>query len=311
MSLAPGRITVLGPQRRPTVGQFVWASEDDRPIATVTAGWQEREPDDGELGSLLGGRGVNLALHRRWLDVLERDREFATAEQEHRGVLDELQQLYLVALDHALRALYTTAQRGDGRPRTRKAALADALAVVRLVDERHVLRVRDAHQHFYAAWSPQERPIVSEHREEVRRILEPAAGLVVAGGHVGVLVQVLHLFHVAPFIPATVVAWSAGAMALTERVVLFHDRAPQGPAHTEIYDDGLGMIRGVVLLPHARRRLHVEDLGRMGVLASRFEPARCVVLDDGVRIDFTAAGALPPGARVVGEDGRIMTLAGP
>lgn len=304
-------VTLLGPQRRPTLDQAVAGvdSDADAPIATVTAGWQERERDDAELDQLLGGRSVNLGLHERWLDVLDRDREYAVAEREHRTVLDELQQLYQVQLDHALRATYAVAQRQDGHPRTRAAALADALDVVDVVDRHHVTRVRDVHRAFYEAWSPQDRPAVAEHREEVRRLLEPAGCLVVAGGHVGELVRVLHLFHVAPYVPAAVVAWSAGAMALTERVVLFHDHAPQGPAHTEVFDEGLGLVAGAVLLPHARRRLDVADTTRMSVLARRFDPARCVVLDDGVRVDLTPDGALPPEARVVGLDGRITTLA--
>jgi hypothetical protein len=280
----------------------------DARIAVVTAGWQERESDDEELKTHLAGRGVNLELHSRWLDVLERDREFARAESEHRAVLDELQQLYLVQLDHALRAMYALGQRPGDRPRTIRAALDDAMAVVRLVDDRHIMRVAAAQGAFFSAWRPEERPVVAPHREAVRHLLESAAGLVVAGGHVGVLVRVLHLFHVTPFVPETVVAWSAGAMALTERVVLFNDRAPQGPAHAEIYDEGLGMIRGAVFLPHARRRLRIDDLTRMSVLASRLAPAACVVLDDGTRIDLTADGGLPDEARVIGADGRIRPL---
>jgi hypothetical protein len=186
--------------------------------------------------------------------------------------------------------------------------MSDALAVVRLVDENHLRRVRAAHADFYAAWRPQDRPLVAEHREAVRQLLSGAAGLVVAGGHVGVLVRVLHLFHVAPHLPGTLVAWSAGAMALTERVVLFHDKAAQGPSHAEVYDDGLGLLRGVVLLPHARRRLRVDDQLRMSVLARRLAPARCVVLDDGVRLDLGPDDGLPPEARVVTEDGRVATL---
>lgn len=315
MSPAPSVVTVLGPQRRPTLGQ-VWSGalqdagratiDDDRPIATVTAGWQEREPDDAELAALFGRRSVNLGLYGRWLDVLERDREFAGSDQEHRNVLDDLQAHYLVHLDHALEALYATAARGSGRPRTTQAALADALAVVRLVDERHAVRVRDAHEDFYAAWPPHDRPVIAGHRTDVRQVLESAAGLVVAGGHVGILLRVLHLFQVGPFVPPTLVAWSAGAMALTDRVVLFHDRAPQGPSHAEVYDAGLGLLRDVVLLPHARRRLKVDDLAHMAVLATRFLPARCVVLDDGVRIDISADGALPPVARVVDDHGHIV-----
>ena len=41
------------------------------PVAAVTAGWQERETDDAELMSLLDGRGLNLRLHARWMDVLQ------------------------------------------------------------------------------------------------------------------------------------------------------------------------------------------------------------------------------------------------
>jgi hypothetical protein len=302
-------VTLLGPQRRPTVHRVVAGGLDLRaPVATVTAGWQERERDDEELRTLLGRDSVNLALHERWLDIVERDREYAAAERDHRAVLDELQRLYLVQLDHALRAAYAVAQGHDGHPRTRKAALGDALAVVDLVDRQHLTRARDLHRAFDEAWSPPDRALVAEHRAAVREALETAGGLVVAGGHVGVLVRLLRLFGVAPYVPDTVIAWSAGAMALTERVVLFHDRAAHGPAHTEVFDEGLGLVRGAVLLPHARRRLHVDDLTRMSVLARRFAPARCVVLDDGARLDVTDEAGLPPEARVVGADGRIATL---
>ena len=308
MNSARRAITILGPQRRATLDKVARTLDADARVAVVTAGWQERESDDEELQRLLAGRGVNLELHSRWLDVLERDREFARAESEHRAVLDELQQLYLVQVDHALRAMYAVVQRAGERPRTFRAAQDDAMAVVRLVDERHLVRVAAAQEQFYSAWRPEERPVVAPHREAVRQVLESAAGLVVAGGHVGVLVRLLHLFHVAPFVPERVVAWSAGAMALTERVVLFNDRAPQGPAHAEIYDEGLGMVAGTVFLPHARRRLLIDDLTRMSVLASRLAPAVCVVLDDGTRIDLGPEGGLPDEARVIGADGRIRSL---
>lgn len=297
-------VTVLGPQRRPTVDQVIGSIAGDGMIATVTAGWQEREGDDAELDSLLGGRSHNLALYGRWLDVQERDREFAVAELEHQAVLDELRQLYLLQLDSALQAIYAVAGRGGERPRARAAALADAEAVVRLVDGHHLTRVRDAHRSFADAWRPEERPVIAEHREQVRQCLEQAGTFVAAGGHVGVLVRVLHLFLVAPHLPSRVLAWSAGAMALTQRVVLYHDHVVQGPAHAEVFDEGLGLIRAV-LLPHARRRLRTDDATRMGVLARRFAPASCVVLDDGVRVDLGDDGAPPAGARVVAADGRI------
>jgi hypothetical protein len=305
----PASVTVLGPQRRPTVDAVIRELGPDVSFATVTAGWQEREPDDKELAALLGARCTNLRLYARWLDILDRDGEFATAQLDHRAVLDELQGLYLVQLDYALRAVYAVAAR-SARPRARTAALADAEAAVRLVDLRHAERVRRAHADFQAGWPPEQRPAVAEHQAAVAALLDAADTLVVAGGHIGELVRVLRLFSIRQHLPAVVVAWSAGAMALTDRIVLFHDRAAQGPTHAEVYDDGLGLVRHAVLLPHARRRLRVDDRERMGVLARRFAPARCVLLDDGVRIDLGPGEVLPAGTRVIGQDGRILKATG-
>jgi hypothetical protein len=302
-------VTLLGPQRRPSVQQVVGGLDQQASFAAVTAGWQERESDDAELRRLLGDRVVNLGLHGRWLDVLEQDPEYANAEREHEAALAELRQLYLIQLDHALNAAYGVAERREGRPRLRESALRDAVDVVRLLDEQHLVRVRAAQLAFFDAWRPQERPPVAAHREEVRRLLGSADALIVAGGHVGELVKVLHLFQVGPSVPETVVAWSAGAIALTDRVVLFHDHVPHGVAQTEVLGEGLGVIRDLVLLPHARRRLRVEDTVRMSVLARRFDPVRCLVLDDGVRVDVPGGGHLPAEARILGLDGRITSVA--
>jgi hypothetical protein len=298
-------VTLLGPQRRPSLQHVVRGMDPGASFAVVTAGWLERESDDAELRQLLGGRGVNLGLHRRWLDVLERDPEYAIAEREHDAALAELRQLYLLQLDHALEAAYAIAERREGRPRLREGALDDAVRLVRSVDEQHLVRVREAQHAFFDAWRPQERTVVAEHREEVARLLGSSDAVVVAGGHVGVLVSVLHLFHVAASVPEAVVAWSAGAMALTERVVLFHDFVPHGVAQTEVFTEGLGVVRHLVLLPHARRRLRVDDRVRMSVLARRFEPVRCLVLDDGLRVDVTSDGQLPADARLLLPDGHI------
>jgi hypothetical protein len=301
------RTIVLGPQRRPTLDTVVRTLDLPGPVATVTAGWQEREPDDAELDALLGGRSVNLRLHARWHDVLDRDPDYAAGELEHRSGLDERRALYLVQLDGVLGALREVARVGGGRGPAREEARADAEAVVRLVDERHLARVRETRAAFEARWRPGERTAVAGHRAAVRQVLDGVSALVVAGGHVGVLLDLLRLFAVQA--PHTVIAWSAGAMALTERVLLFHDRAPHARPHAEFLDAGLGWIPGCVLLPHVRRRLRTDDAGRMAELACRAAPARCVVLDDGVRLDLGGDGTLPPGARVVGGDGRITEAA--
>jgi hypothetical protein len=247
-------------------------------------------------------------LHSRWLDVHERDREYAHAEREHDAVLAELRGLYLTQLDHALRATYGLAMAKQARPRVSRVAIRDALEVVRLIDVQHLARVRDTQQAFYDAWRPEERPDVARHRDDVARLLRESEAVVIAGGHVGELVRVLHLFTVEPHLPLFVAAWSAGAMALAEQVVLFHDFVPHGIAQTEVFTEGLGVVRDLIPMPHARRRLRTDDQVRMSVLARRFAPWRCLVLDDGARVELTAEGGLPEGARVLNEDGQIGEL---
>jgi Peptidase family S51 len=315
------RVILLGPQRRPTVDAVARSlglgrGGLDSPVATVTAGWQERESDDGELSALLGRRAVNLSLYRRWLDVQDRDPQYAAAERELAGTLTELQDLYLLRLDYALRAVYAVQRRpGD---QLRVEAVAEAVAGVRELDAAHLRRVDSVRGEFFQRLRPHDRPVIAEHRAAVAGVLDDAAALVIAGGHVGVLAEVLHLFNVAAALGtaaergSAVIAWSAGAMALTERIVLFHDRAPQGPGHPEVYGSGLSVLRDMVLLPHARARMLLDDTPRMAVFARRFEPARCVLLESGTRIELDRDGAgdggWPPGVRVIVEDGHVTSL---
>jgi hypothetical protein len=301
------RVILLGPQRRPTLDSVVASLRLDGPFATITAGWQEGEQDDGELRKRLGHRDVNLSLYRRWLDVLERDPQFAAADRRLRAVLEEMQDIYLLRLDYAMRAVYAV-QRRNGDDKIRDGALADAIASVRELDAAHLHRVSEIRLEFYQARQPHNRPVIAEHRDEVSRLLGDAAALVLAGGHVGVLADVLHLFNVAAALRSPVIAWSAGAMALTDRIVLFNDRAPQGPGHPEVYGSGLSLLRSLVLLPHARAKLLLDDAPRMAIFARRLAPARCILLETGTRIDTDSDGTCPPDARVLAEDGRVTSL---
>ena len=295
------RIILLGPQRRPTLDGVVRSLGLSGPVATVTAGWQEREPDDALLGTLLGGRAVNLALYRRWLDVQDRDPEYSAGARRLADTVAELQDLYLLRLDYALRAVYAVQRRSASGD-----AVQDAVDAVRELDTEHLRRVNVARREFFDRLAPHDRPVIAEHRAEVSAVLADAPALVIAGGHVGVLAEVLHLFNVAAALNgAPVIAWSAGAMALADRIVLFHDRSPQGPGHAEVYGSGLSLLRDVVLLPHARARLLLDDTARMAVFARRLAPARCVLLEAGTRIDVSADGAWPPGVRVLGPDGHV------
>jgi hypothetical protein len=282
-------------------------------VATINAGWQEREPDDAELSRQLGGRDANLELYRRWLDVQDRDPEYAAAERLLAEVLAELQDTYLLRLDHALRAVHAL-QRRESRSRVlHEDAVREAIDAVRDLDAAHLCHVNEVRGEFFDRLTPHDRPAIAGHRAAVAGLLADAAALVITGGHVGVLTDVLHLFNVAAVLHAKdrtpVIAWSAGAMALTEKIVLFHDRAPQGPGHPEVYGSGLSVIRGVVPLPHARTRLLLDDTPRMAVFARRFAPARCILLDSGSRVDSDRDGSGGSGVRMLGEDGHTVEAA--
>lgn len=304
-------VILLGPQRfRPSVRNTVRSLDVEGPVATITAGWREREPDDEELDGLLDGRSVNLGLYGRWLDVHERDPELAGAIRRRDEIIDEVQSIYALRLDHAVAAVAELVVR-DFHAEAAADALTEAIAAVAELDRRHLDRVTEIRAAFYDESRPHERPSVAAHREAVAALIDQVVAVTIAGGHLGALLGCLHLFNVAPALARVpVVGWSAGAMALTERVVLFNDNAPDGRDYTEVYGHGLGLCRGVIALPHARRRLRLDDPVRVLVFARRFEPERCVVLDDGVRVDCGDGTCCPPGTRVLTFDGRIEELEG-
>ncbi|MCA9539646.1 MAG: hypothetical protein KC620_12205 [Myxococcales bacterium] len=60
-------IALLGPQRlAPTIGEEIARLGLRGPMAVITAGWQEREPEDEELCAAAGVPCKNLQLYARW-----------------------------------------------------------------------------------------------------------------------------------------------------------------------------------------------------------------------------------------------------
>jgi hypothetical protein len=130
-------------------------------------------------------------------------------------------------------------------------------------------------------------PEVQRHRSEIAEILRDCDALAIAGGHIAVLLNRLQLFDLGALIgKKPVFAWSAGAMAVVERIVVYHDTPPQGPGNAEVLEHGLGLVRGVIALPHAHRRLLLDDAGRVSRFARRFRPSWSIAMDDGAQIRF-------------------------
>lgn len=292
-----GPIVLLGPQRlRPILAGVVADLAVDGRIAAVTAGWQEREEEDDELAEHLSGRTFNLRLHRRAEKVFAADPELAGGHRERQQRLKQAQALYRVRLDHAMAAVRDLMQR-DGEPELLAAERKSAFDAVRRLDSGHLKRIRAIHEEFEEGWSPLERSAVVKERRELAKALAGAGAVAVAGGHVAVLLNRLRLFGIDRFLgELPVLAWSAGAMALAERVILFHDSPPQGFGNAEVLEAGLGLYGRIQPFPHARRRIRLQASDRVSELARRFAPRMCVPMDEGdyLKIDGTALWAEAP-----------------
>ena len=120
-------------------------------------------------------------------------------------MLAELQDLYLLRLDYALQAVYAVQRRSTGW-RLGTEAVAEAIAAVRELDEAYLRQVDPVRGEFFQRLRPHDRPVIAEHRAAVAGMLGEAWALVLAGGHVGVLAEVLHLFNMAAALAAGAVA---------------------------------------------------------------------------------------------------------
>jgi peptidase E len=284
-------VILLGPQRlQPILDQAV--ADVDRllgvrgHLAVVTAGWEERELEIDELDAHVGGRARNLEIYHRVEDIFAKDQDLLAAMRQRHDALRELAEIYRVRLSHQMAAVRELAARPAHKGVSLEAQRA-ALAAVRALDAEHLHAVQRVHDEFEQRVAPRRRPHVQRHQREIARVLAECSMLCIAGGHVGVLLHRLRLFDVlGSHGQRPVIAWSAGAMVCSERVVLFHDDPPQGQGDAEVYEPGLGCIPGVVALPHARRRLKLDDAERVARLAQRFAPARAVALDERTRIDW-------------------------
>ncbi len=160
-------VTLLGPQRTPRLDQVVDSLGLQGPFATINAGWQEREPEDELLDTMLGGRSRNLRLWHRMQQLWDADPAFAEADRERRGVLEEMQQLYLLGLDHAMGAITGLYRHTPRNAWVMQTALEDTEHIVREMDARHLERVAEVHAEFWARTRPHDRPDLAEAREAI------------------------------------------------------------------------------------------------------------------------------------------------
>lgn len=278
-------VTLLGPQRwQPHLVDAFDRLDIRGPVAAITAGWQEREGEDDELQEHLGRTVVDLALHRRLEQVFTEDVELFEMHRARQDQLRALQRLYRYRLDFFMEPARELLRRGN-EPEALQEHQEAALAALRHFDDQHLESIRQVHAKFETTHRPLRRPAIRRQRRELQAILSKLNGVAIAGGHVAVLINRMRLFGVLELIQdLPIFAWSAGAMALGQRIVMFHDSPPQGAGNAEVLDVGLGWYEGLLPLPHASSRLRLNDPLRVSLFARRFTPEVPVPLETGVTL---------------------------
>lgn len=274
---------LLGPQR-PVVNlrdAVDAAGIGEGPIAVISAGWQEAEGDIADVRDAVGLPLEDLGLYQRAEALLANEAAMAEAYRLRQNRLIEQQRLYrlrLKPLAQAARAVW----RSEGEPDLLRAEKRHAIAQLRALDRHHLQRTELVHREFDTRYSGDTNARLAEHVAEIGAILGHCRAVLVTGGNVTVLLNRMRLFDIGRLIAALpVIGWSAGAMVLAERIVLFHDKTPQGRREPEVLGAGLGLVGGCVVLPDAERRLRRGDRPRTATFSRRFAPDTCYTLDSG------------------------------
>lgn len=277
---AGNALALLGPQS-PTasLAEALATLGTNDHIGVITAGWRDAEGEINALIEHLAKPVTDLALYERVEDIFAVDQALFNAHRERQDILKQLQRLYRVRLRAGADACYRLMKRTERRSLVTP-QLRAAVSQLRALDRFHARQIAKVHLDFEEEVKPYSRPAVRSHRAELESVLNNLGVVLIAGGHVAVLASRMRLLGMSELLAGHPLAgWSAGAMVLTEQLVLFHDRAPQGRREPELLDVGLGRCRGVVALPAASLRLDMARRDHLGLMAKRFAPSRCLTFD--------------------------------
>lgn len=307
--MPPAEVIILGPERPDPILPRVLDELGIRgPLALISAGWRHDEARDEAMREAVDRPIHNLRLYAAFRKLERDSRELVAGYTRKQEELRHIKEHYRQAIVPAMRACQALYH---GRRDPSCPWFQRAVQNLQDIDDIFLAEVDRLHQRFEVAAAPKDHPLVRGLTDEMRRLIDQSEAVLLAGGHVGVLRNRLAFFGVGDWLDGKrVIAWSAGAMALTERVLLYHDHTNWGVGIAELLDRGLGLVPGVVFLPHAQSRLDLEDEENVAILARRLRPRRAIGLHNGARLvgpDLVSVGA--PGTAVeLGDDGHIVTL---
>ena len=287
MSNPNRRLILLGPQPEyRSLCEAMGRLDHCRRLGLISAGWEEDEANDEEIRNSLDGYHIeNLALFKRSEQLFASDAEFIKGLQKRQDELRELRNVYQIRLEALLSSSRKLLTLPDGQVDF-EPERENSVDAIRRLDQQYFFRTSQIIDRYEDQLKTDQRPDVMHHRIELTRIIDDMDALVISGGHAAIVLNRLKIFGVLemkPFIP--IVAWSAGAMALADQIVFFHDSPPQGPGDPEVLRPGMGYYTEILPFPDGKNRLHLDDLQRVSLMARRFSRFACVVFDEQTILD--------------------------
>ncbi|HSN98430.1 MAG TPA: Type 1 glutamine amidotransferase-like domain-containing protein [Candidatus Nanopelagicales bacterium] len=147
-------------------------------------------------------------------------------------------------------------------------------------------------------------------RERLEHRILTASSILLFGGRLDLLLDALRFFRLRDPLAealrrgAQLVAMSAGAMVLCQRVIVYDDFA-ETPRDFQLYDRGLELVRDLQLFPHCMERIQTDDPDNLAYLARRFRNQVCVGLN---QRSFLLMEPSPPRATSWGTDDAVVVF---
>ena len=272
---------LLGPQPEYASLKKVLARlQPTSPVALITAGWETEENRDHKIHQAIGVDAINLNLFSRTEQLFADDPELILGLQARQDELRHLRDAYNDRLHHLL----TAAKQILGRPESLiklDVERESAIEMVRQLDRQHFVRTSHINDAYEDRLQIAGRPLVVEHRQELAELMSRCNALLIAGGHVAIILNRLKIFGILEFRPdVPIIAWSGGAMALSNQVVFFHDSPPQGAGEAEVLRSGMGLFNDILPLPDAKNRMNLQNRAGVELFARRFNNFKCVIFDE-------------------------------
>ncbi|EYF00663.1 Type 1 glutamine amidotransferase-like domain-containing protein [Chondromyces apiculatus] len=250
---------------------------------------------------------VNLSLLAELNDLCRRAPELSDAWGELRDAEQTARRFYLEHNAHLLtlfrRALHDAKQldpdltvprllsrespTGGPRPLARHALaqqLRQALSTLEANDDHLFQLLAEIERRAFDAAGAVYHPGWRATRERLEQRILDANTILLFGGRLDLLLDALRFFRLREPLAealrrgAQIVAMSAGAMSLCERVIVYDDFA-ETPRDFQLYDRGLGLVRDLQLFPHCMERIQTDDPDNLAYLARRFRHQACIGLN--------------------------------